>query len=63
MSELDRIALNECLVSRLLGLKHMYQQATEDAKNERMEEVIKGWEEWAELDAESKAFVLDYLKK
>ncbi len=63
MSESERIALNDYLVSRLLGLKHMYQKAVEDAEKERVEEVIKGWEEWQELDAESKEFILDFLKK
>lgn len=61
MSEIERIALNDYLITRLANLKGMYQMAAEEAEKERAKEIAKGWKEWSSLDDESKQFILDYL--
>jgi len=52
---------NLFLISKLPLLKHMYLKAAEEVRNEKALDLYNGWQEWHQLDDESKAFVLDYM--
>lgn len=61
MRQINRGIFNLFMVNRFSGLQYMYKQAEIDARFERDKRLFKDWQEWAELDRESKQFVMDYL--
>ena len=48
---------NLFFVSKFPLLKHMYLKEAEEVRNEKAVELYKGWQEWHQLDDESKAFL------
>ena len=62
MQQISREIIKLFMVNRFSFLKSMYKYAKIDARLERDERLFKDWQEWTELDNESKRFVMDYLK-
>ncbi|MDH5629771.1 MAG: hypothetical protein OEY96_06410 [Gammaproteobacteria bacterium] len=55
--------LNQFMVSRFTLLDKMYKCAYEQALKEKQMRLNQDWQEWDELDEESRQYVWEYLDR